>query len=180
MSPDSAGHTLYNLGIRGDRVQQVRERLAQEFRLRGELKNKVPDLIILSVGVNDSARFSRPDGKSFTEFATFQRQIAELLEQAQDLCPVRFIGMIPVDESRMPFLDCLYYNHFDQYRYKEATKKACLEQNIPYLDLFELWMARGKDWGRSHLSQDGLHPNTAGYQAILQDVLHWEPFGQLP
>lgn len=179
MGSENEDHTLYNLGIRGDRVIQVAQRLKQEFRLRGELKNKVPDLILLSVGLNDSARLSRPDGKLFTDFKTFQGQMTELLTQAQELCPVLFVGMIPVDESKMPFLDCLYYNHFDQYRYKEATKKACLENNIPYLDLFELWMTRGKDWGRSQLSDDGLHPNTQGYQAILEDVLNWEPFANL-
>lgn len=179
MGSETNSHTLYNLGIRGDRVIQVADRLEQEFRLRGELKNKVPDLIILSVGVNDSARLSRPDGKSFTDFDTFTGQISLLLAQAEQLCPVIFVGMIPVDESKMPFLDCFYYNHFDQYRYKEATKKACLEKNIPYLDLFELWMNRGKEWERSHLSEDGLHPNTQGYQAILEDVLNWEPFSHL-
>ncbi|PSF35740.1 G-D-S-L family lipolytic protein [Aphanothece hegewaldii CCALA 016] len=179
MGRESADHTLYNLGIRGDRVIQVSERLEQEFRLRGELKNKVPDLIILSVGLNDSARLSRCNGKSFTDFETYILQISKLLILAQELCPVLFVGMIPVDESKMPFMNCLYYNHFDQYRYKEAAKKACLEKNIPYLDLFELWMARGKDWGRSQLSDDGLHPNTQGYQAILEDVLDWEAFANL-
>ncbi|XTZ19293.1 MAG: SGNH/GDSL hydrolase family protein, partial [cyanobacterium endosymbiont of Rhopalodia fuxianensis] len=46
------GHVLYNLGIRGDRVSQVSERLEGEFRYRGELRNQVPNLIILSVGLN--------------------------------------------------------------------------------------------------------------------------------
>lgn len=179
MNRDQDDHTLYNLGIRGDRVIQVAERLEQEYRLRGELKNKVPDLIILSVGVNDSARVRRSNGKSFTDFATFQAQISELLTAARKLCPVLFIGMVPVDESKMPFLDCLYYNHFDQYRYKEATKKACLEQNVPYLDLFELWMSRGQEWGKLRLSDDGLHPNPLGYESILEDVLKWEPFANL-
>ena len=54
-------HILYNLGIRGDRVAQVSERLEQEFRYRGEIRNRVPDLILLSVGVNDTTRLGRPD-----------------------------------------------------------------------------------------------------------------------
>ena len=41
MSPDSAGHVLYNLGVRGDRIQQVAQRLEVEFRHRGELRNQV-------------------------------------------------------------------------------------------------------------------------------------------
>ena len=170
---------MYNLGIRGDRVSQVGERLEQEFRYRGELRNRYPDLIILSVGVNDSPRLARPDGRSFTEFTLFQQQLTSLLDEAQQLCPVLFVGMVPVDESKMPFLDCFYFNHFDQYRYKQATKHACEDREIPYLDIFDLWVSRGEDWLRSHLSVDGLHPNVQGYKALLGDVLNWTPIVQL-
>jgi len=172
-------HILYNLGIRGDRVAQVSERLEQEFRYRGEIRNRVPDLILLSVGVNDTPRLGRPDGKSFTDFELFQTQIIGLLEQAQQLCPILFVGMVPVNEEKMPFLDCLYFNHFDQYRYKEFTKHACQARHIPYLDLFELWQHRGDEWVRSHLGDDGLHPNVAGYKALLDDVLNWHPLQSL-
>ena len=179
MQPDSPGHVLYNLGIRGDGVKQVHERVEQEFRHRGELKNRVPDAIILSVGVNDSARLGRPDGRNFTSFESFQGELATLLDQAQRLCPVLFVGMVPVDETKMPFLECFYYNHADQYRYKEATRIACLRRQIPYLDVFDIWKARGTDWCNKRLFQDGLHPNILGYQTLLQDILSWEALSQL-
>jgi lysophospholipase L1-like esterase len=179
MSSENSGHVLYNLGIRGDRVSQVSERLEQEFRYRGELRNRVPDLIILSVGVNDSARLRNPDGKNYTPFTDFQAEIVRLLEQSRQLCPVLFVGMTPVNETKMPFLDCFYYNHQDQYRYKEATKLACQQLGIPYLDIFDIWMAKGENWVRSQLSDDGLHPNSQGYQFLLQEVLNWEPILQM-
>ncbi len=176
MQPGSAGHTLYNLGIRGDGVKQVAQRLESEFRQRGELRNRLPDLIILSVGVNDSARLARLSGRNFTDFDTFCADMTGLLEQARALCPVLFVGMVPVDEAKMPFLDCLYYNHADQSRYKEATRLICETLQIPYLDVFTQWLGRGSDWCRSRLSEDGLHPNVAGYQSLLDDVLNWQPF----
>lgn len=179
MLPDSPGHVLYNLGVRGDGVKQVQDRIEHEFRRRGELKNRVPDAIILSVGVNDSGRLGRPDGRNYTDFDTFQAEIANLLDQAQGLCPVLFVGMVPVDEAKMPFLNCFYYNHADQNRYKEATRIACLRRQIPYLDIFDRWTKRGNDWCLNHLCEDGLHPNVAGYQALLQDVLNWEAFSDL-
>jgi lysophospholipase L1-like esterase len=179
MLPDSPGHVLYNLGVRGDGVKQVQARLEHEFRHRGELKNRVPDAIILSIGVNDSARLGRPDGRNFTDFESFQAELANLLDQAGQLCPVMFVGMVPVDEAKMPFLNCFYFNHADQYRYKEATRLACLKRQIPYLDIFDLWRSRGQDWCIQHLCSDGLHPNVAGYKALLQDVLNWEAFNQL-
>ncbi|MBD2387575.1 GDSL-type esterase/lipase family protein [Cylindrospermum sp. FACHB-282] len=174
MLPDSSGHVLYNLGVRGDRTQQVAQRLEVEFRHRGELRNRVPDLIILSVGVNDSARLARGNGRNHTDFAMFESEMASLLEQAQQLCPVLFVGMVPVDEAKMPFLDCFHFNHADQYRYKEATRIACNKRQIPYLDIFDQWMKRGQAWQRKRLSDDGLHPNTLGYQALFEDVINWQ------
>ena len=179
MSPESSGHVLYNLGIRGDRTIQVSQRLEQEFSCRGELRNRLPDVILLSVGVNDSPCLGRKEGKLFTDFAEFQAQIDHLLELAQSFCPVMFIGMVPIDETKMPFLDCLYYSHLNQYRYKEATKRACQNRQIPYLDIFDLWLARGEDWIKEQLSADGLHPNVQGYKTLLEDILHWQPIAQL-
>jgi lysophospholipase L1-like esterase len=176
MIPGSLGHALYNLGVRGDGAQQVAQRLDSEFRHRGELRNRVPDLIILSVGINDSARLSRLDGRNFTQFELFCAEMAALLDQAKALCPVLFVGMVPVDETKMPFLDCLYYNHADQQRYKEATRLACVERQIPYLDIFDRWLARGTAWCEAQMIDDGLHPNVSGYQTLLDDVLQWQPF----
>ncbi|MDP5338984.1 MAG: GDSL-type esterase/lipase family protein [Nodularia sp. (in: cyanobacteria)] len=175
MLPDSSGHVLYNLGVRGDRTQQVAQRLEVEFRHRGELRNRLPDMIILSVGVNDSAKLKRPNGRNYTNFDLFESEISALLEQAQQLCPVLFVGMVPVNEAKMPFLDCFYYNHSDQYRYKEATKLACNQRQIPYLDIFDKWMAHSEIWRLQRLSADGLHPNTLGYQTLLENVINWEP-----
>ncbi len=174
MLSESAGHVLYNLGVRGDRIGQVAKRLEVEFRHRGELRNRVPDIIILSVGVNDSARVGRPNGKNYTDFAIFEEELASLLQQAQKLCPVLFVGMVPVNEAKMPFLNCLYYNHGDQYRYKEATKLACRKQGIPYLDIFDKWIQQDEDWRVQRLSNDGLHPNTLGYETLLEEVINWE------
>lgn len=176
MSPESPGPVIYNLGVRGDGVQQVARRLEGEFRYRGELRNRVPDLIVLAVGLNDSAQVGKPGGRNLTEFHAFRQQLAALLDQAQRLCPVFFIGMPPVEEAKMPFAEILYYSHSQQYRYKQATQVACAERNIPYLDIFEQWMALGESWWRSRLSADGLHPNTLGHQTLLDTVLNWPSF----
>jgi lysophospholipase L1-like esterase len=146
-------HVLYNLGVRGDTAAQVNLRLEQEFLLRGELRNKRPDLMILSVGVNDSPRVGKRSGRNMTDYDRFTLEIVNLLDKAQSLCPVIFVGMVPVDESKMPFLDCLHFNHEDQFRYKEFTKLACQMRDIPYLDIFDIWQERGANMdARSHKS----------------------------
>lgn len=172
--PGCDRYVFYNLGIRGDGVKQVALRLEDEFACRGELRNRRPDLLVLSVGVNDSPRLGRVDGRNFLAIDAFKIEMAELLDRAVGLCPVVFVGSVPVDESKMPFLDCLYYNHADQYRYKEVTKSICGMKNIPYLDLFDLWRSRGLDWCHGRLSGDGLHPNSLGYETMLQDILDWD------
>ena len=177
MSPGQKDRVLYNLGIRGDRVDNVYRRLETEFSTRGELRNNLPDLIIISVGTNDSPRLGKPQGKLFTEFNNFQQQIADLLDLGSSLAPLLFVGMTPVDESKMPFLDCLYYNRLDQYRYKEATFQACKVRNIPYVDIFDLWLSRGESWLKAQYSDDGLHPNVRGYENLLQDIVTF-PFSK--
>jgi lysophospholipase L1-like esterase len=78
----------------------------------------------------------------------------------------------------MPFLDCLFYNHADQYRYKEATRQACEQRQIPYLDIFDQWMQRSQGWRSERITNDGLHPNTLGYQDLLESVLNWKELSE--
>jgi lysophospholipase L1-like esterase len=174
LNPERLGPIVYNLGVRGDTIEQVLKRFESEFQQRGELRNRLPDRLILSVGVNDSARLGRLTGRHLVAFEDFQTSLAQLLDRASQLCPTVFIGMVPVDEQKMPFLDAFYFNREDQYLYKEATRLACQERNIPYLDTFEIWRQR-QDWIQSHLCSDGLHPNAQGYQALLADILDWQP-----
>ncbi len=174
MSAQNKEKIVYNLGVRGDRLINVQQRLETEFSKRGELRRQVPDLILLSVGTNDTPRVGKSNGRSFTDFQDFQQQVAQLLDLASSLAPVAFIGMTPIDESKMPFLDCLYYNHLDQYRYKEYTLQACQQRNIPYLDIFELWLSRGNAWLSQQYGDDGLHPNVQGYRNLFDDVLAWK------
>jgi lysophospholipase L1-like esterase len=176
MAPGYSGPVFYNLGVRGDGVQQVAGRLDHEFKHRGELRNRVPDLLILAVGINDSARVGTPLGRNYTPLEEFQPQITSLLTQARQCSPVLFVGMPPVNESAMPFMEILHYSHAEQMRYRDATRQACASHNIPYLDILGLWLARGESWWQPRISLDGLHPNTLGYRALLQDILAWDAF----
>ena len=177
MARDS--HIIYNLGVRGDTAAQVNQRLDQEFVRRGELRNKLPDVILLSVGVNDSPRVGKQSGKNMIDRDRFTLEMANLLDKAQNLCPVLFVGMVPVNEAKMPFLNCLHFNHEDQYHYKQITKSACQVREIPYIDIFDLWRSRGQDWINVRLCDDGLHPNSEGYRSLLEDITHWQPMQQL-
>ncbi|MGD1902008.1 MAG: GDSL-type esterase/lipase family protein [Geitlerinemataceae cyanobacterium] len=179
MHPDSSGNVLYNLGVRGDKTAQVAARFEAEFSSRGELRNRVPDVAIISVGTNDTPFLGRPDGKPMTPQNVFKHDLTLLLENATSCCRTIFIGMVPVVSERMPFLDCLYYDRAAQHAYKEITREMCRIRGVPYLDIFELWTARGTAWIERRIGPDGLHPNELGYQSLFDDIASWSPIVEL-
>ncbi|MEM1238506.1 MAG: GDSL-type esterase/lipase family protein [Cyanobacteria bacterium P01_H01_bin.26] len=178
MDPEQPGPIIYNLGVRGDGAQQVSVRLEREFKLRGELRRRVPDILVLSVGLNDCARLGRPAGRPMTDEVTFTRVLHDVLDQARGLCPTFFVGMIPVNEMAMPYADVLHFSNDDQRHYNQITHHACGARQIPYLDLYQRWCSKGESWRNERLCSDGLHPNVLGYRALMAEVLGWEPLMQ--
>ena len=165
----------YNLGVRGDGVVQVAKRLESEFCDRGELRHRTPDVLVLSFGVNDSARAGRANGRPVTDIIRFEQTIEQLLQKATSLCPVYFVGMVPVNEAAMPFANILHFSRAEQQQYRNITRRLCEAQNIPYLDLFEQWSEKGDEWVCDRLCADGIHPNVLGYRTILKSVNNWVP-----
>ncbi len=175
MNPDYPGPIIYNLGVRGDGVAHVAKRLEQEFTGRGELRRRTPDLLILSVGLNDSARSGGASGRPVTDIQDFEQEMAQLLAQASQLCPIFFIGMTPVNEAAMPFANVLYFSRAEQIRYRDVTQRLCEAQNVPYLDVLDLWTQQDERWVSDRLCKDGLHPNALGYRTLLEAVQAWQP-----
>ena len=54
---------IYPLGIRGDGLEKVAKRCRSEWQCRGELRRKSPDVLVISVGLNDTARIGNKDGR---------------------------------------------------------------------------------------------------------------------
>ena len=175
LAPSTSGPILYNLGVRGDGVAQVSKRLEREFCDRGELRHRTPDILLLSFGVNDSARAGRANGRPVTDIKTFELTVNQLLKQACRLCPVYFVGMIPVNEAAMPFANILHFSQAEQRNYRDITRSLCKANQIHYLDLFEQWTQESDDWVCDRLCTDGIHPNVLGYRTILEAVKSWQP-----
>jgi lysophospholipase L1-like esterase len=175
LDPEQTGPILYNLGVRGDGVNQVAKRLEREFCDRGELRHRTPDVLILSLGVNDTARTGRPNGRPVTDLESFEQTLDRLLAQSRQFCPVFFVGMVPVNEAAMPHTDILYFSRREQSRYRDLTMSLCQAHQVPYLDLLSEWMQQGEEWIGDRLCADGLHPNALGYRSILNAVQTWQP-----
>lgn len=175
MNPEQPGPIFYNLGVRGDGVMQVARRLEQEFSGRGELRHRTPDVLVLSVGINDSARAGRPEGRPVTDIETFERVLEGLLARSRQLCPVFFVGMVPINEAAMPFANILHFSRAEQARYRDITQRLCRAHDVPYLDLLTAWEQQSNEWVSDRLCTDGLHPNALGYRSILDAVKSWQP-----
>jgi len=165
------GPVVYNLGVRGDGLERLAARLGPEVLGRGELRRQRPQGILLAVGLNDSARIGRPDGRPQLDAAGFLFGFQQLLRQAQALAPTLVLGLTPVDDAVMPFAEMLWYGLENVRRYEALVEEACLEADVPYLSLLESLLADPR-WLR-WLDADGVHLNSDGHRAVYERLRNW-------
>lgn len=165
------GPVLYPLGVRGDGLERVAARLSAEVQCRGELRRQRPQGILLAVGLNDSARVGRADGRPQLDADGFLFGLQQLLVQAKAIAPVLMLGLTPVDEAVMPYADVLWYGLEQVRRYEGLLEEACLEADVPFLPLLEGLLA-DPAW-LQWLGPDGLHLNSEGHRQVFERVRQW-------
>ena len=165
------GPVLYPLGVRGDGLERVAARLQAEVTCRGELRRQQPQGILLAVGLNDTARIGRADGRSQLDPEAFLFGLQQLLHQARNLAPLLVLGLTPVDEAVMPYAEVLWYGLEQVQRYERLIEEACLEADVPFLPLLNSLLA-DPAW-LQWLSPDGIHLNSEGHRQIYERVRHW-------
>ena len=165
------GPVLYNLGVRGDGLERLAARLSAEVGCRGELRRQVPQGILLGIGLNDTARVGRADGRPQLDAEGFLFGLQQLLHQARAIAPVHVIGLTPVDEEAMPYADVLWYSLADIRRYEGLLEEACLGADVPFLPLLDGLVADPAcpQW----LDSDGLHLNSEGHRQVYERVRRW-------
>jgi lysophospholipase L1-like esterase len=162
---------LYPLGVRGDGLERLAARLHCEVGRRGELRRQLPQGILLSVGLNDTARVGRADGRHQLAPEAFLFSLQQLLREATTVAPVLVLGFTPVDEVVMPFAGCLWYDLATARHYEALLEEACLEADVPFLPLLEAMTAE-PHWLRL-LCGDGLHLNSDGHRWVYERVRSW-------
>jgi len=164
---------LYPIGIRGDGLEKVAQRWKNEWGCRGELRRKVPDGLLLSIGINDTARVGRPDGRPQLSYDAFRFGLFQLLKQIKDQTDVMILGFTPIDETVMPFAECLWYSNEACSVYEAQIEEVCLELDIPFLALHKAMLSE-IDWLK-WIEPDGIHLNCDGHYWIFKKVMSW-PF----
>jgi lysophospholipase L1-like esterase len=165
------GPVVYNLGVRGDGLERLAARLEAEVERRGELRRQRPQGILIGIGLNDSARVGRADGRPQLDPEGFLFGLQQLLAAARRLAPVHVIGLTPVEEAAMPYAGVLWYSLAQLRRYEALLEEACLEADVPFLPLLESLLA-DPDWPR-WLDSDGLHLNSDGHRQVYQRLARW-------
>lgn len=165
---------IYPMGIRGDGLEKVAKRWKQEWENRGELRRKVPDAILLTIGLNDTARIGREDGRPQLSAEAFKYGFERLLTQMKKHTNVMVLGLTPVDEEKMPFADCLWYSNMACSRYENQIEETCIELDIPFLPTHRA-MIKEQGWPK-WIEPDGIHLNSQGHQWIYTQVINWKSF----
>ena len=163
---------IYSLGIRGDGLEKVAERYKNEWERRGELRRKVPEGLLLSIGLNDTARIGREDGRPQLSEDAFKFGLKRLVNEIKAEVDVMVLGLTPVNEEAMPFAECLWYSNKSCSIYEKKIEETCLELNIPFLSIHEKMMKLLSF--KELITSDGIHLNTDGHKWIYNQVSEWK------
>lgn len=166
-----AGPVLYPLGVRGDGLERVAARLPAELACRGELRRQRPQGLLLSVGLNDTARVGRADGRHQLEPEAFRFGLEQLLRPLAQEQPVLLLGLTPVLEEAMPFAGVLWYSLAACRRYEAVLQEVCQELDLPFLPLLEAFL-EDPLWSQC-LDADGLHLNPEGHRRVYERLRRW-------
>ena len=135
------------------------------------MRRQTPDGILLAVGLNDSARVGRPDGRQQLSQDALGFGMGQLLMEIGQHTQVMVLGLTPVDEHVMPFADCLWYCNEDVQSHEAVMAEACREANVPFLPLHGA-MLEEPEW-LGWIEPDGLHVNHHGHAWIHRQVTDW-------
>jgi len=171
-SRNKSAPVIYQLGVRGDGIEKVASRWKEEWSSRGETRRNKPKGILLSVGLNDTARIGQINGRAQLEIDGFEYGFGRLISAMKCETDVFVIGLSPVDETKMPFGGCLWYSNVNCNSYEKRMEEVCISQNVPFLPTFKKMHSdkRSFNW----ISDDGIHLNSNGHLWIYQRLRSWE------
>lgn len=161
----------YNLGVSGDTIADIIQRLEPEIRAR--IYKDEPDekiQLIFSIGVNDSI-FMTDDRRPLLSNEELNQHLETLISMSKTLASdISFIGPIPVDDDKLdpiPWANNKSYANTHIKRVEGAIEKICELHSLRFFPLFDLWLEM-KDYKKYLI--DGVHPNSEGHDLITQQI----------
>lgn len=153
------GIGVYNLGVDGDDSRTLLVRAESEIDARGA------DIIIFSIGINDSQHILGKQGPrvSMEDFKGNIEKLAIMARRYTDR--VFFVGLYSVDESKtrpIPWNRAISYTNDSIRTYDSAIRDLCQKEGLAYIDTKDTIMPDDLD--------DGLHPGSQGHAKIAERV----------
>lgn len=154
------GIQIYNRGVSGDRVSQLRDRWQEDCV---DLK---PTVLSLMIGVNDTWHGLSPNNTEIpTPYDTFEETYRWLLDQSREAVPgVQFLLAEPFVLPCGVGVDLPMRSNLDPRR--EIVHKLAIEYDaglIRYQDVFDEALERAD---ASYWAADGVHPTIAGHRLM--------------
>ena len=167
--PKGSHNGVFNLGVPDHTSTDLLNRFDVEANGRIRLDRPTDKyLILVAIGTNDCRWEGMPeDNQPRTSEKEFSANIQELLKKAKNYqAKLAFIGLHPIDESKtLPFEETSFKNERVKL-FNEIIKEACRKNNILFLDMLQLM---SKENYKGFL-EDGLHPNSEGYDFMFEKI----------
>lgn len=150
----------YNLGISGDTTSEMVSRAEDEAKMRK------PDVIIFSIGLNDSALIA-PQHTPRVSIDQFHKNLTSLLTIGQIFTQrVIFVGPTSVIEAKTTPITWdkeKFYTNASAQLFNESLKMFCASHQLTFISIANILTP-------SDIASDGLHPSTEGHQKIYEVV----------
>lgn len=146
-------YKVVNLGLRGDSLKGVIDRL-------GQIKALHPSFLFLMIGLNDIG---------VSSLDSFYRQYLDLVEKIKSFLPniVIFLqSILPVNSAEFN-ISC---DNQQVANYNSVIRQIAKEKEISYIDLFELYLSDDKL--PSDYTCDGIHLMSNAYSLWYDALKH--------
>ena len=167
LGPAPDKHTVYNMGISGNRIVDL------YARIKAHVWNREPDLISILIGINDI--WHEISHKNGVDVERFEKVYRMIIEDTQKRFPnTRFIlcepfvleGTATCATDEMPDR----YERFKEvYEYAKVTKRLAEEYGLYFLPLQEKFNEAAAKLGVQYYAPDGVHPNVGGSALIATE-----------
>ena len=147
---------VYNFGVCGDTTDDLLRRFSVEA---DAIK---PNIIVFAIGINDS-KYPAGETENRVPLEKFKQNIQALLKLARNYtATIYVVGATKVDEALIRDSGTRFVNEMIQ-SYNSFLKEFSESEGLIYVDVFDV-LDTGTDL------DDGLHPNTQGYEKLYRTI----------
>ncbi len=160
-------YEVYNLAVPGANIQDCLERSEVEISTMSKPGRNI--ITIIQIIGNNAIAIDRPDNFVSTE-EEYRTEITEFLNMITGLSNETIcLGTTPNDESKtMPINKEaekkreVYMSNERKKLFESILAEICDDLDVTFIPLFDRAIADG--WFEKYQYEDGIHPNTAGYE----------------